>query len=293
MKSLAKIIAKIFLSIIIFCNLFFVFDVNFSYAADKNLNEKCIPGSDKCNKGQCLQTGFETYQCILFVPQVEIEGVPFVQPQNDTKALGEYIKGLYNYFIGITGIVATVILMIGGFQWMSAGGNSSKVEEAKNWIFGAISGLALALGSYAILSLISPNLVNFEVRKIPLIGEIKQNVDSCCAPDGSAVNTVTTIDIKTKRETISCPTGSTSCEKYCAGKTEGTKCNSNGFCYKGQCLIGDGNVGEPCGAGLVGVCSDTCITTVVLALGGNWILSNPSKYIFGRNCGDGLWCCAW
>lgn len=287
-----KIIRKNILTIAI-CLFFCLGFFTPALAAEKNLNEKCTPGADTCKSGQCLQTGFETYQCILFAPQVEIPGVTYVQPQRTTEAMGKYISGLYSYFIGITAIIATVVLMIGGFQWVTAGGNTGKIGEAQSWIIGAISGLVLAFGSYFILNLISPNLVNFKIKNIPIIGLIKEDVTSCCAPDGSMVNTVTTINIKTKNSTISCPKEAISCDTYCTGKANGTKCNTNGYCFNDRCLIGNGEIGEPCGAGMVGVCAETCLTTVILSIGGNWIFSNPSKYIFGRDCGSGLWCCAW
>ena len=88
---------------------------------------------------------------------------------DSTRPLGQYIKDIFAYGVGVSAVIATVVLMIGGFQWVTAGGNTSKIEEAKSWIFGSISGLALALSAYTILSLISPNLVNFKVKDIEVI----------------------------------------------------------------------------------------------------------------------------
>lgn len=116
---------------------------------------------------------------ISYNPQIPSLSGGTISFENNTEALGEYIKKIYNYFIGIVSIVATIVMMIGGFQWVSAGGNISKVEEAKSWIFGSISGLALALGSYMILSLISPNLVNFKVSTIKVIHPM-----GCCEKAG-------------------------------------------------------------------------------------------------------------
>ena len=87
----------------------------------------------------------------------------------NTRPLGEYIRKVYNYGVGITAILATVVLMIGGFQWIIAGGSGEKIGEAKAWITAALSGLVLALTSYMILGLVNPALINFTVKEIELI----------------------------------------------------------------------------------------------------------------------------
>lgn len=61
--------------------------------------------------------------------------------------------------MGLLGIVAVVIVLIGGFTWMTAGGNEEKVGEAKKWIFAGIVGLAIILSAYAIASFVINNLV--------------------------------------------------------------------------------------------------------------------------------------
>ncbi len=52
--------------------------------------------------------------------------------------------------MGLLGIVAVVIVLIGGFTWMTAGGNEEKVGEAKKWIFAGVIGLAIILAAYAL-----------------------------------------------------------------------------------------------------------------------------------------------
>lgn len=62
--------------------------------------------------------------------------------------------------MGLLGIVAVVIILIGGFTWMTAGGNEEKVGEAKKWIFAGIIGLAIILSAYAIATFVISNLVS-------------------------------------------------------------------------------------------------------------------------------------
>lgn len=62
--------------------------------------------------------------------------------------------------MGLLGIVAVVIILIGGFTWMTAGGNDEKVAEAKKWIFAGIIGLAIILSAFAIASFVIESLVS-------------------------------------------------------------------------------------------------------------------------------------
>jgi hypothetical protein len=55
--------------------------------------------------------------------------------------------------------VAVVIVLIGGFKWMTAGGNDDQVGEAKKWIFSGVIGLAIILSAYALASFVINQLV--------------------------------------------------------------------------------------------------------------------------------------
>lgn len=61
--------------------------------------------------------------------------------------------------MGLLGIIAVVIILIGGFTWMTAGGNDEKVGEAKKWIFSGIIGLAIILSAYGIANFVINSLV--------------------------------------------------------------------------------------------------------------------------------------
>jgi hypothetical protein len=101
--------------------------------------------------------------------QVKIPGLPdFTAPTNCTKDestgttnceinwINQYVAGIYNYAIGIVGILAAVVLMFGGLLWLTAGGNTTQVGEAKAWIGASLTGLLIALSSYMIMYQINP-----------------------------------------------------------------------------------------------------------------------------------------
>lgn len=60
------------------------------------------------------------------------------------------IARLINVALSLLGVIAVVIILAGGFKWMTAGGNDDKVAEARKMIFSGIIGLAIILSSWAI-----------------------------------------------------------------------------------------------------------------------------------------------
>lgn len=64
------------------------------------------------------------------------------------------IAQLINVALGFLGIVAVIMILLGGFKWMTAGGNDKNVEEARKLIIAGIIGLAIILSAYAIASFV-------------------------------------------------------------------------------------------------------------------------------------------
>ncbi len=77
-----------------------------------------------------------------------------------TQDLKTTIMLVINIIMGFLGIIAVIIILAGGFKWMTAGGNEEKVAEAKKLIIAGIVGLAIVIGAYAIASFVVQSLVN-------------------------------------------------------------------------------------------------------------------------------------
>jgi len=69
------------------------------------------------------------------------------------------IASIINVAMGLLGILAVVIILIGGFQWMTAGGNEENVDKAKKRIIQGVIGLAIILASWAIARFVLESLV--------------------------------------------------------------------------------------------------------------------------------------
>jgi hypothetical protein len=80
-----------------------------------------------------------------------------------TQDVRQTIGKIINVALSLLGVVVLVIIIYGGFLWMTAGGNDEKVGEAKKWIFGGIIGLVIILSAYAIASFVISNLVSATV----------------------------------------------------------------------------------------------------------------------------------
>jgi len=127
-----------------------------------------------------------------FNPQVSIPGTAFegkvvnektgeivVNISKTGDAIALYVTSLYKYGAGIAGLVALFMVVLAGWKWLMAGGNSEKISSAKDTIQGAVIGLFLLFGGYLLLSQISENLVNFDTLVLPLIEELPLDKSIC------------------------------------------------------------------------------------------------------------------
>ena len=125
---------------------------------------------------------------LKFKPQIGIgEEFPAGVAKKVTgTTIGEYIAAFYQYFIGAIAILAVVMIMWGGFLWLTAAGNTSQIGVAKTRIGGALIGLVLALSSYLLLNTINPKLVKFEPLEILPVERILQDLEDLMAEKGMA-----------------------------------------------------------------------------------------------------------
>ncbi|MDD3711615.1 MAG: pilin [Patescibacteria group bacterium] len=70
------------------------------------------------------------------------------------------ITEIINVVLTILGIVAVGIVLLGGFKWMTAGGNEDKVSEAKKLLGAGVIGLVIILAAWGIASFVLTELMN-------------------------------------------------------------------------------------------------------------------------------------
>lgn len=71
----------------------------------------------------------------------------------------ELTKNIINVVLGFLGIIAVVIILMAGFQWMTAGGEEEKVTEARQRLIQGAIGLVLILAAWIVAYFIIDQLV--------------------------------------------------------------------------------------------------------------------------------------
>lgn len=75
-----------------------------------------------------------------------------------SQSLQTTVGNVINVALSLLGIVAVVIILRGGFIWMTAGGDSGKVDTARNSIFAGVIGIAIIFSAWAITTFVLDSL---------------------------------------------------------------------------------------------------------------------------------------
>jgi len=134
--------------------------------------------------------------------------------------LVKYIQGLYRYGVIFGSFVAVVMLMVGGLMYMTAGLNPQMVSRSREYITGAVTGLALLLGTYIFLNTVNPNLVKLQPVKVEIVKEVKNTEVTYCSELDPAKYTIT---------------GSSVCGEKMTFKSKDPKVNDSGECLGDVC----------------------------------------------------------
>ncbi|MBX4198065.1 pilin [Candidatus Parcubacteria bacterium] len=82
-----------------------------------------------------------------------------IGPSVKSNELPKYIGAMYKIIVGLSGVLAVLSLVVGGFMYISAE-SFGKKTNAKAIILRSLWGLVLILGSALILQTINPELLN-------------------------------------------------------------------------------------------------------------------------------------
>jgi hypothetical protein len=94
-----------------------------------------------------------------FVPLQPIKG--FIESGQENNLPG-FLNNAFRIGIGVAGILAVIVIIIGGFEYMTSDVPGAKAD-GKNRITGAILGIAIILLSYVILGIINPDILTFRI----------------------------------------------------------------------------------------------------------------------------------
>lgn len=83
--------------------------------------------------------------------------------------LPEYAAYLFNWAVGISVILAAIVIAYGGIYWLVSFGLGKFTSEGKEWVKNGILGLLIVMSAYLIAWTINPDLVVFKLNGLPLI----------------------------------------------------------------------------------------------------------------------------
>ncbi|MEY4745129.1 MAG: Type secretion system pilin, partial [Candidatus Parcubacteria bacterium] len=111
------------------------------------------------------------------IPTIQLTNIVVVNDAGGIKTvdipwLAQYVTGVYSYAVGIAATLAGVMLVVGGFQYLTAGGDAGRVTKAKERITDAAVGLLLVFGSFVILTTINPELVSNPALRITTVKRV-------------------------------------------------------------------------------------------------------------------------
>jgi hypothetical protein len=111
---------------------------------------------------------------------IDIPGLEFKENDNGNY-IGLYVQAIFSWSLVLGILIAVLMFMVAGLQWMMARGDASKISQAKDRMQNAAVGLAILLGAYTIGFLIDPNTTIFsslEIDHVDPVEYIEQSQDT-------------------------------------------------------------------------------------------------------------------
>lgn len=104
-------------------------------------------------------TSAPTNTTTSYGPYKLLEGIPGFFDAGETVSFPDYIMAIYKFGLWTIGLCAMIMIMIGGYMYLTSAGNTASTGKAKEVITDAIIGLILALISFLLLYIINPDLI--------------------------------------------------------------------------------------------------------------------------------------
>lgn len=85
---------------------------------------------------------------------------PFIQGAglSANTSIGSIVATVIQAFLGLLGIIFIILILIAGYNWMTAAGDEEKVKKAKETLSRAIIGLIIIIAAYSITYFVFNNL---------------------------------------------------------------------------------------------------------------------------------------
>ena len=106
---------------------------------------------------------------------------PLSNSQTMPSDIGQYIRNLFIFGLGLVGLVALFGVVYGGLNYILAGTSETRKTAGKQWISAAVIGVVLLLCAFLILNTINPQLISWNLeplKKVSVSTETQTNIGS-------------------------------------------------------------------------------------------------------------------
>jgi len=77
-----------------------------------------------------------------------------------SRTVTQIAGSVFNLVLGFLGVIFLVLVISGGFTWMTAGGNEDKIKHGRNLITWAAIGLAVILFAFLVVNYVIFNIIH-------------------------------------------------------------------------------------------------------------------------------------
>lgn len=101
---------------------------------------------------QCPETSL--YKMSKGKPKAEVKTLADCNLTKEDKSLMDTATDIINVILGVIGVVAVAVIVIGGIFYVTSAGDAAKTKKAMHAIIYAIVGLVIALLAFAIVNFV-------------------------------------------------------------------------------------------------------------------------------------------
>lgn len=141
------------------------YNTNFAPTGVESPGEGGTSGTSQSSGTQTSQTSNSSRGSsdsgVVLLQETLVPGQGSAQASADP---GKYLAGLFQLAIGLGGVIAVVVLMWGGFEYVASGASPSLRDDAKKRITAALGGLVLLVFSITLAGTINKSFTSFSLN---------------------------------------------------------------------------------------------------------------------------------
>lgn len=123
------------------------------------LKQKLVAAATSATMALSLFAPFVAVHAAKIEPNKYLDKVNTTAGFSTQNNLPQTIGNFINVGLSMLGLIFLVLALYAGFKWMTSGGESKGVDEAKGTLKNAVIGLIITLSAYAISSFVMGELI--------------------------------------------------------------------------------------------------------------------------------------